>query len=116
MNKRALGSLYEEMAVDFLKKQGYFILTRNFSCKIGEIDIIARDKGYLVFVEVKYRKNNANGIPEEAVTPAKIRKICKTADYFRVRNGYGEETPCRFDVVAIQGSEIRLYENAFTYL
>ena len=53
---------------------------------------------------------------EEAVTPAKQRKICRMADYYRLQNGYGEETLCRFDVVAILGETVTLYRNAFPYV
>lgn len=115
-NKRTLGTQYEEQAVEYLKSRGYFILERNFRCRQGEIDIIARDGRYLVFLEVKYRKNSRKGRPEEAVTPVKMRTICRVADYYRLRKGYGESTPCRFDVVAILGDEIQLYKNAFPYM
>ena len=91
------------------------ILEQNFRCRQGEIDIIARHKGVLVFVEVKYRKDLRQGRPEEAVTPLKMRTICRVADYYRLRNGYGEQVPCRFDVVAVLGEEIRIFENAFEY-
>lgn len=115
MNKREIGTEYEEKAVAFLENRGYFILERNFRNRIGEIDIIARHHEYLVFIEVKYRKNIRSGRPEEAVTSAKMRTICKVADYYRMRYGFGDDTPCRFDVVAIVGEEIRIFENAFAY-
>ena len=115
MNKRKVGAAYEEKAAAYLQSRGYFILCRNFFSRQGEIDIIAREGGYLVFIEVKYRKNGAKGDPAEAVTPAKQRVICRTADYYRLKKGYGEETPCRFDVVAVLGEEITLYKDAFPY-
>ena len=115
MNKRTVGTEYEQKAVEYLKSRGYFIIERNFRCKSGEIDLIAKHENYLVFIEVKYRKNSTKGSPEEAVTLSKIRTISKVADYYRLRYGYGEDTPCRFDVIAILGNEIRLYENAFLY-
>lgn len=114
-NTRRVGAGYEEKAAEYLQSRGYFILCRNFRCRQGEIDLIARQGGYLVFIEVKYRRGKANGWPEEAVTPAKQRSICRTADYYRLCRGYREDTPCRFDVVAILGEEITLYENAFFY-
>lgn len=114
-NKRALGAEYEEKAVEYLKNHGYFVLEQNFRCRLGEIDIVACQGGYLFFVEVKYRRSACQGRPEEAITPAKMRTICRAADYYRLRKGYGEETPCRFDVVAILGEQVTLYRNAFSY-
>ncbi len=115
-SKRSVGTAYEEKAAEYLQSRGYFILCRNFRCRQGEIDLIAREGGYLVFIEVKYRKSAGNGRPEEAVTLEKQRVISRTADYYRLRQGYGEETCCRFDVVAILGEEITLYKNAFSYV
>lgn len=113
MNKRAAGSQYEEAACEFLRKKGYRILCRNFRCRIGEIDIVAMEEGTLVFAEVKYRKNSRCGHPEEAVSYYKQRKIIKTAQFYMCRFGIGDNMPCRFDIVAIEGDGIRLVKNAF---
>ena len=99
MNKRQVGTQYESMAVQYLTEAGYHILERNFRCRTGEIDIIAKDGAYLVFVEVKYRASAACG--------------SALAQYYMVSHGYGTQTNCRFDVVAIQGTEITLIQNAF---
>lgn len=99
----------------FLEELGYRVIQRNFRCRIGEIDIIAKDQKTYVFVEVKYRKNNKKGAPVEAVHDSKQRKICKTADYFRMIRHLSEEDPCRFDVLSIEGQEITHYKNAFPY-
>ncbi len=112
-NKRETGSYYEEKAAAFLQKKGYEILEKNYRNRSGEIDLIARDGGYLVFVEVKYRSDLRNGWPEEAVDARKQMKIRQTARYYLYSHGYTEETPCRFDVAAILGEEIRLIKNAF---
>ncbi len=114
-NKRRIGDIYEERAVEYLKNHGYFILCKNFRCRLGEIDLVAREGGSLVFIEVKYRKNQRRGLPEEAVTPAKQRRICRTADYYRMKKGYGDGISFRFDVVAILGEQVALYRNAFAY-
>lgn len=114
-NRRQIGYGYEDQAAEYLKRQGFKILKRNFYCKTGEIDIIARDGRYLVFVEIKYRKNGACGHPLEAVDTRKQRKICKTASYFCLRYGYGDTAPCRFDVVAVMGDEVTHIRNAFEY-
>lgn len=116
MNKRAVGSEYEQMAKRYLEKRGVVILEENFRNRKGEIDLIGKHEGYLVFFEVKYRSNAGNGNPIEAVTFAKQKQICKVADYYRMVHGYGEFTPIRFDVVGILDSEITWIKNAFYYV
>lgn len=116
MNRRAVGTAYERQAGNYLEEQGYRILEYNFRCRSGEIDIIARDGEYLVFVEVKYRRNVKSGDPLEAVDYKKQRIISRTASYYCLTHSYGETTPCRFDVVAILGEEISVIKNAFEYV
>ena len=115
MNRRAVGSGYESYAADYLESQGYRILERNFRCRAGEIDLIARDGKYLVFIEVKYRRNPAGGDPLEAVNGRKQMTISRVASYYCLKKGYGEGTPCRFDVVAVRGEAVQLVKNAFEY-
>ena len=115
MNKRAVGAEYEEMAADYLKKQGFRIIERNFSCRTGEIDIIAEEKGCICFVEVKYRMRKGQGSALEAVTPLKMRKISRTAAYWLLRHQLPEDTACRFDVIGIESDGITLVRNAFDY-
>lgn len=115
MNKRAVGGNYEKLAGAYLKQQGYEILAWNFRCRIGEIDIIAKDGAYLVFVEVKYRKDTACGNPLEAVTTKKQQIISRVASYYCLTHGYAEATPCRFDVVAVLRDKIEIVKNAFEY-
>lgn len=115
MNKRSVGTVYEKLAGGFLEQQGYEILEYNFRCRMGEIDIVARDGDYLVFVEVKYRSNGRTGSPLEAVDARKQRVISKVASYYCLTHGYGETKPCRFDVIAICGDEYTLIKNAFEY-
>lgn len=112
-NKRETGSLYEDMAAQYLRRQGYEILERNFRDRRGEIDIVAREGRYLVFVEVKYRRDAGSGYPEEAVFRRKQQRIRRTASIYLYRRGYAEDIPCRFDVVSIAGEEIRLLRDAF---
>ena len=115
MNKRTVGSEKEELAVGYLRKNGINVLERNFRCKSGEIDIIGRDGGCYVFFEVKYRKNPAVGFPVEAVDLRKQTTISRVADFYRLIHALSAETPFRFDVIAILGSEITWYKNAFEY-
>lgn len=79
MNTKILGASGEQRAAEFLKEKGYKILGTNFSNKIGEIDIIAKDKEFVVFVEVKARSSKAFGLPSEAVNFHKQQKIRKVA-------------------------------------
>lgn len=111
--RRAVGTYYEGQAALYLKQQGYRILEQNFSSRCGEIDLIAKDGDTLVFVEVKYRSSASFGDPAEAVTAKKQEKIRKTARYYLCTHQLSEDTPCRFDVAAILGSQIRLIKHAF---
>jgi len=98
--KIALGRQGEEIAVNYLQKQGYEILARNFRCRYGELDIICRKNAVIVFVEVKTRRTDLFGSPEEAITRSKIEHIKKVALFYLAEN----RTSCwetRFDVITI---------------
>lgn len=114
-NKRAVGAEYERMAGIFLEQQGFQILEYNYRCNKGEIDLIAMEKEYLVFCEVKYRKDSRKGFPEEAVSIRKQRVISQCAAYYLMEKGY-TAVPCRFDVISIMGDEMHLVRNAFDYV
>ena len=113
MNKRELGSRYEDTACKYLTEQGYIILEKNFRCKIGEIDIIGKSEGYLCFIEVKYRSSSEFGFPSEAVDNRKRRKIFYTAISYMNYRKYPPDTPCRFDIVVILKDRYSLIKNAF---
>lgn len=98
-----------------MQEQGYEILEYNFHSRTGEIDIIAKHGEYLVFVEVKYRKNISSGHPLEAITVQKQRAISKCALYYMTKNRL-EDTPVRFDVVGILGDSIQVIPNAFDFI
>ncbi len=106
----------EERAIQYLKAHGMKILTTNFRNRQGEIDVVGFDKGYLVFVEVKYRRSERAGTPESAVTVQKQKKICRLADYYRYLYHYGENYPLRYDVVAVTDNRIVWYQNAFEHI
>ena len=110
---RLLGRWGEALAAEHLRRAGYQILAANWRSRFGEIDLIAADQNYLCFVEVKYRRGEAYGFPSEAVTYSKQQKIIRAARYYLMKHGYGMDTPCRFDVVALCGEAITLYRNAF---
>lgn len=115
-NKRKIGAEAEKIAIDYLLKNNYIILEKNFRCKLGEIDIIANDKDYLVFIEVKYRKTNKKGLPREAVNIYKQKTIIKVTKYYLVKYNLYDNN-CRFDVLEMIGDmnnlEINLIKDAF---
>jgi len=84
MQRKSLGNLGENLALKHLKNKGYRIIERNFRSKFGEIDIIALDGDFLVFIEVKTRWSEKFGLPEEAITPWKIRRVIKAGQYYKL--------------------------------
>lgn len=117
-DQKLLGRWGEKRCEKFLRKKGLKTLTRNFSCKTGEIDLIMVDiDRTIVFVEVKTRAENHLEPPESAVTYGKQQKAIRTARYFLTTNNI-EDRPLRFDVVAITlppkgPAQINHYKNAF---
>ena len=116
MEKKELGKKGEDLALRFLKKGGYQIIERNYVCKMGEMDIIAREKDILAFIEVKTRTSTTFGPPQLAVNPKKQSQMSKVALYF-LKEKKLEDAKARFDVVAIllgpKGAEIELIKDAF---
>jgi putative endonuclease len=110
--RKALGNWGEELAVKFLKRQGYCILERNFSCRFGEIDIVAKEKDVIVFVEVRTKNNTEFGFPEETVLQNKKTRLFKTAQFYLCQKKL-TEIPCRFDMVSIifEGKQIQLWKD-----
>ena len=117
----SIGNLGEEAAVKALKKQGYKIIERNYKEKCGEIDIIAKDKEYTCFVEVRLRKTNDFGTPADTIDEKKQRKIINTAKLYAVKNKI-YDTPMRFDAVLINAqtdgeklinTQIQIIKDAF---
>ena len=115
MQKNIYGKTSEIIAANFLKKKGYKILAMNYKNRIGEIDIIAKDKKCIVFVEVKARLSKAFGHPLEAINEQKQWKVRKVAELFLSSNNL-MNYPSRFDAISILGTEdyeIEHIENAF---
>jgi len=114
--KKDLGKKGEEKALRFLKKKGYRIIETNYVCKMGEMDLIAKEKDTLVFIEVKTRTSTMFGPPQLAVNSWKQRQLSKVALNF-LKEKKLEDVKARFDVVAIllgqKGEEIELIKNAF---
>ena len=113
-NKRQIGAKWEKVVADYLESKGYMILQMNYRTRYSEIDVIAEDGDYLVFIEVKYRKTASAGYPVEAVDARKISRIRNAALYYLRDNHYIiDSTNIRFDVVGILGNEIKHIINAF---
>ena len=111
---KSLGRQGEDMACGFLQARGYRIIQRNWHCRAGEIDIIAREGKYLCFVEVKTRDSVRCGMAEEAVDFRKRKRLSKLACLY-LSDHKLEEVPVRFDVVAISGNQPHLIQDAFQY-
>lgn len=114
-NNRTLGSEGEMIAARYLTNQGYRVIRQNYRCKVGEVDLIAEDGGYLVFIEVKLRQSSQFGLPREAVHRRKQQQIIKVASWylstFKITDKF-----IRFDVVEVYGKSnenIKLLKNAF---
>jgi putative endonuclease len=114
--RQQFGKTGETIAARFLRKMGYRILEQNYRTVLGEIDIIARDRDTLVFVEVKARTSGRYGNPKSAVTPRKQRKISMVALHY-LKSTAQSRIKARFDVVAIHSTnaapQIELIKNAF---
>ncbi|MCR5655947.1 MAG: YraN family protein [Butyrivibrio sp.] len=120
MNKREIGAYYESIVCDYLAENGIKILERNFRCKLGEIDIVAEDNGYISFIEVKYRAGSKYGTAEAAVDFRKQKTVCRVSDFYCKRYGLSENQPRRFDVAAVNvedgAAKINYIKNAFYYI
>lgn len=119
MDRKTLGALGEKKAAQYLKKRGYRIREKNFRCREGEIDIVAQDRDYLVFVEVRTRTGSEFGTPEESVTVAKRGRLVSVAMAY-LQTHRNLPSLWRFDVVAIevtpegQVSRLELIQNAIS--
>jgi len=117
--RQQYGVQSESLAARLLKQRGYTILETNYRTPLGEIDIIARDRGTIVFVEVKARRSLGFGGPKWAVTPKKQRKISMVALYY-LKTTRQSQAKARFDVVAIrslgQPPQVEIIQNAFDLL
>ena len=115
-NSQKFGERGENLAVWYLKQNGYKIIEQNYRSRMGEIDIIAKDGKTIVFVEVKSRRSIRYGSPKWAITPKKQRKISMVALYY-LKTTQQTDTKARFDVVAITSNQdepqIEIVENAF---
>lgn len=112
MQKKIYGALGEQRATQFLKDKNYVILQNNYENLLGEIDIIAKKDGFVVFVEVKTRTSSAYGRASEAVGKFKQRKLRQVALLYMKKNRL-LDSAVRFDVIEVYDNEINHIENAF---
>ena len=103
----AVGRDAEELAERYLSRHGLMLVTRNYRCRRGEIDLVMRDADTLVFVEVRRRTSHAFGGGVASVDSRKRTRLVAAAEHFLMMKRIGDERPCRFDVVAIDGQSPR---------
>lgn len=117
MNTKKLGGRGEEAAASYLISKKYAILARQYRCRAGEIDLVARDGDTIVFAEVKTRRSLRFGLPSEAVDRRKRQRMMRSAAWYMTSMALPADTPCRFDVIEVYAEperwRIRHYESAF---
>ena len=109
----AVGQRGEALAADWYRRKGYTVVARNWRCAIGEIDLIVRRGRTLVVCEVKTRRSHAFGVPAMAVGRAKQQRLRRLAAAWLAEHRSGRHVDVRFDVVAVTGDVVDVYENAF---
>jgi putative endonuclease len=112
VNTRARGLTVERQARSFLEARGYRLVQSNYTCKLGEIDIVADDAGTLCFIEVRSRSRADRGSPLETIDARKRRHIARAAQHYLVAHR-ATHRPARFDVVSVVGDRFELVRNAF---
>lgn len=114
---RLKGLALEQQGARYLSAQGLRLLTTNYYCKAGEIDLVMREGSTLVFVEVRFRRSGLRGSPVETVTPAKQRRLVRCARHYLMSRQLHDTVPCRFDVLGIEpGNRVTWVRNAFSQL
>jgi putative endonuclease len=103
MTSQHLGKVAEEKALNYLRQQGLQLVIQNYNCPLGEIDLIMRDRSYLVFIEVRSRTNLSFGSGMVSITDAKKKKIMRAAWHYLMTYQLVDKMPLRFDVVSIDG-------------
>ncbi|HEY4319473.1 MAG TPA: YraN family protein [Herbaspirillum sp.] len=109
--RQVAGDSAEDRALAYLQRQGLRLRSRNFRCKVGEIDLIMSERDTLVFIEVRKRSSMRYGGAAGSVTPAKQARLIRAAHYYLAR--YRAMPPCRFDVIAFEREEMSWLKDAF---
>ena len=116
LNKNNAGLEAEKLAATFLTQHGLKLVTQNYHCRFGEIDLIMQDAKTLVFVEVKLRSSSQFGGAAASITPQKQQKMILTAQHYLQQSQYNVEPACRFDAILMNKSDLQHIEwirNAF---
>jgi putative endonuclease len=103
------GRRWEQAALAHLQRNALVLVEANFRCKGGEIDLVMRERDTLVFVEVRQRADRRHGGAAASITPAKVRRLVRAAQYYLLR--FPKTPPCRFDVVAFDGGQLDWLRN-----
>lgn len=112
MNKRCVGSLYEDICAEYLTENGFNVLQRNYKCKVGEIDIVAEKDNIIRFIEVKYRGNGKYGFALESIDLKKQNRIKRAASWFLNEKGLNG-VQCSFDVITVENNVVEYYFNCY---
>ena len=116
-NRKKLGSEGEQIALTFIKKRGFKILSTNYRSPVGEVDIIAAKKNLISFIEVKTRQSSHFGHPEEAIRRKKMKRIIRTAQHYLVTHNLYDKVTVRFDVLSLvkkdASFDVEYFKNAF---
>ncbi len=110
---KVIGDRAEESAARFLEQRGFAVLTRNFRCRGGEIDLVCRDGRTLVFVEVRLRRNATYGGAGASITAGKQRRVILAAQHYLLAHATAD-SDCRFDCVLLDGERIEWVRDAFS--
>lgn len=102
---RSTGNYFEDLALAHAQRDGLILITRNFNCRYGELDLVMRDRDIVVFLEVRYRRSPSHGGALDSVSAAKRERLAKAASLFLQGNPALSRNTCRFDVMAISGTQ-----------
>jgi putative endonuclease len=109
-----IGQQAESLACQYLEKKGLTLLSRNYRCATGEIDLVMRDTSTVIFVEVRKRSSDHFATPVESVNLTKQRKLAKTACHYLLKHRWFDKVDCRFDIIGISNDQIEWIQDAFS--
>ena len=114
-NKKQIGHAFEKQACDFLTTNGLSLISKNYHCPFGEIDLIMQENDEIIFVEVRMRMHSAYGNAIESIDYFKQKKLLKSATYYLQQQDLIDKVNCRFDVIGFSNNRIEWIRDAFSY-